>query len=196
MPPAAPSRNSRTRRAGSSGNQRPYVNLLAAIKSALAFPAYGGQGLARGGIADWVTWTGAYEYDYAAAAGELHTNGVVMACASWIMRAFPEPALDVVREEPDTGEENQVERHPLTLAFRRPNPFYGADCLWQRLIFDRCLHGQAFLYKERNQRGDIIALWHVPQHRLIPQWNTSGREFLSGYLFVIDARGGTGPTEE
>lgn len=172
------------------------MGLRSAIKAAIAWASFGGQGLARGGIADWLVWHGGTDYDHVAAAGELYQNGVVMACVSFIMRAFPEPPIQVIREEPDTGEENKVPRHPLTRAFQRPNPFYGADCLWQRIIYDRSIHGQAFLYKERNGRGDVLNLWHVPQHRIIPQWDTSGRQFISHYLFVLDQQQQRIPIED
>ena len=85
-----------------------HVNLLAAIKARVAlWPAWGGQMRVQGGLSDWTQWhTSQADYDYVAAAGELHRNGVVMACASWVMRAFPEAQLQVVKEEPTTGEEN------------------------------------------------------------------------------------------
>jgi HK97 family phage portal protein len=173
------------------------VSLRSAIKNFRAlFPAFGGQGLHRGGIADWITWNAGQDYDYVAAAGELHRNGVCMACAAWIMRAFPEPALQVVKEERETGEENEVPGHPLTLALRRPNDFYGSDCLWQRVVFDRCLHGQAFIYKERNAAGKIIALWHIPQHRLMPQWPPDGKTFIDHFLFTVDQRQERIPTRD
>jgi HK97 family phage portal protein len=159
----------------------------AAIKSALRFPAYGGQGVYSGGIYDWMTWQGGQGYDYREAAGPLHRNGTVMACAAWIMRAFPEPPVQVIKEDA-AGEDNEVPKHPLTRAFRKPNPFYGADCLWQRVIFDRSLHGQAYIYKIRNGDGDVIALYHVPQHRIIPQWDPSGTQFIDHYILRVDAR--------
>lgn len=150
-----------------------------------------------GGLADWTQWHSSQaDYDYVAAAGELHRSGVVMACAAWIMRAFPEAQLQVVKEEVETGEENEVPRHPLTLAFRKPNGYYGPDCLWQRVVFDRSLHGQAFLYKERNGAGDIIALWHIPQHRLTPQWPPDGKTFIDHWLFTIDQRQERIPPED
>src|SRR5262245_24845773 len=147
-----------------------------AIKSALRFPAYGGQGLASGGFHDWWWRFDAIRgYDFREAAGELYRNGVVMACAAWMMRAFPEAPLQVVSENAD-GETDKVPKHPLTLAFKKPNPFYGSDCLWQRVIFDRSIFGQAFIYKERNASGQIIALYHIPQYRIVAQWDTSGKE--------------------
>jgi len=164
------------------------VNLWSALKSALRFPAYGGQGVQTTGFHDWWMWEGALRgYDFHEAAGDLYRNGVVMACAAFMMRAFPEAPLHVTKENED-GEEDNVARHPLTLAFKRPNPFYGSDCLWQRIIFDRSIFGQAFLYKERNAGGTITALYHIPQHRLIPQWDTSGKEFIDHYLFRVDQR--------
>ncbi len=172
------------------------MGFLSALKSALSWPSYGGAGIQRGGIADWVSWTGAQGYNYVEAAGDLHRNGVVMACAGWIMRAFPEPSIQVVTEEAKTGEENKVSKHPLTLAFRKPNPYYGADCLWQRIAFDRSIHGQAFLYKERNASGKIVALYHVPQHRLMPQWNPSGKQFIDHYLFYLEQRQEKVPIED
>ena len=175
------------------------MGLLSALKAALHFPAYGGQGLQRGGLNDWVIWHGGDSfgaYDYRAAAGQYAENGVVMACLGWIMGAFPEPPVQVIRRETGSGEENAVPEHPLTLAFRTPNPYYGADCLWQRVIFDRSLHGQAFLYKERNGAGDVVALYHVPQHRLTAQWDTSGRQFVSFYLYTIEQRQERIPTED
>jgi len=171
------------------------LTLWNALKSALSWPQWGGQGVQQGGLTDWITYHGGTGYNYAEAAGELYRNGVVMACAAYIMRCFPEPALQVVKED-ESGEENAVARHPLTLAFRKPNPFYGSDVLWQRIIFDRSLYGQAFLYKERNASGKVIALYHIPQHRLIPQWPPTGKTFIDHYLFRVDARQESIPVED
>lgn len=169
------------------------MSLWSAIKSALQFPAWGGQGISRGGIDPWIWAHGGQGYDFVEAAGDFHKNGVVMACVCWIMRAFPEAILQVFRETTVAGEESAVQKgavpnHPLTKALLEPNPFYVGDNLWQRVLFDRSLHGQGFIYKMRNYSGKVISLWHIPQHRLIPQWDKDGKEFITHYQLIVDAR--------
>lgn len=44
----------------------------------------------------------------------------------------------------------------------RPNPYMSAITFWQTLELNRNHYGNAYIYVERNQKGDISHLWQLP----------------------------------
>jgi HK97 family phage portal protein len=165
--------------------------LKSALK-AVRFPGYGGiQGANYGWTSsDWWwsrgRWTGS-AYDYTQSVGRLGENTVVAACVAWMQRACTEPPVMVVAENAQ-GEENPVPDHPILPLLRRPNPHITGRNLWQAVISDWLLTGNAYLYKERNAGGQVLALYHYPQYTMFPQWNDSGREFIGRYLHRVDGK--------
>src|SRR5690242_14072852 len=79
--------------------------------------------------------------DYAAAAGDLGTNGIIMACIGWLMRAEPEAPWEVNRRTAQGV--NIVGDHPLIALLNRPNPFYSGLALRQATVFSFNLAGNA-----------------------------------------------------
>jgi HK97 family phage portal protein len=165
------------------------MRLWDALKARLRFGAWGGQSSA-GGYSSWNDglWYGSYpgsSYDYRAAVGRIQENPIVQACIAWMQRACTEPPLQVVRLQED-GEENRIPKHPLTVLLARPNPFTTGRQLWQQTISDSMTAGNAYWVKVRNDGGEPIELWHIPEHRIRPQWPSSGLVFISHYLHRVN----------
>src|SRR5690349_7657103 len=59
--------------------------------------------------------------DYSTAAGDLGSNGIIMACIGWLMRAEPEAPWRVQRRAPSGT--TAVPDHALLRLLQRPNDF-------------------------------------------------------------------------
>jgi len=166
------------------------VNLWDAIKSRMRHSRYGGSTTAPSGpLSDWLHFghfpgTG---FDYAGVAGDVRLNAVVQACLAWIQRTFPEAPVQVVKVDA-AGEENEVPGHGLTKLMRAPNPATTAANFWEQVLADFIPTGNAYARKIRNAAGKVIEVWNVPETRIRPQWDTSGREFIGHYLISIDGQ--------
>lgn len=98
--------------------------------------------------------------DYATEAGDLGTNGIIMACIGWLMRAEPEAPWVVSRRTP-TGV-IRPPAHPLLDLLLRPNPYYSGLALRQATVFSYNLDGNAYWIKVRNNLGRVIRLMYEP----------------------------------
>lgn len=154
----------------------------ASIKSAIRFggyPAYspyGGHSLANMGSA----------IDFVSAAGDPIDNSMVFAAIDWIARTFPEAPIRVLKET-TKGDEPQP-AHPMTMKWRRPNPFDSSSLLWAPIMLSYILDGNGYLLKERTNGGDILNLWYVPHWTMEPRWPNNGTQFISHYDYRVDGR--------
>lgn len=121
-------------------------------------------------------------FDYAREVGDMLDASVVMAPVMWIQRALPEATL-AMRERKQGGKVEPVEEHPLLDLIRNPNPHYGDIALWNGVVADFCIWGDAYLVKVRDNAGRVVQLWYVPQFMMEPKAGLDGTEFLSHYEY-------------
>lgn len=117
--------------------------------------------------------------DYAAAAGDLGTNGIIMACIGWLMRAEPEAPWRIQRRTAQGT--SAVAAHALYDLLLRPNPFYSGLALRQATCFSFNLAGNAYWLKTRNAGGRVIQLWWEPHTTIRAHWPSDGSAFIDGY---------------
>ena len=113
---------------------------------------------------------------------ETHQNSAVLACCLWVQRTFPEAPLRVQRKARG-GDLVPVDDHPLTTLMAQPNPYYSGILLWQGLLADWMLSGNAYIAKVRAEAGNLKELWWLPAWQVEPKWPTDDttQTFISHY---------------
>lgn len=164
---------------GNGGNF--LTKALARVASSLPTMRHAAQSLFFGGLLRRT------RFDYAREVGDMLDASVVMAPVMWLQRALPEARL-AMRARLDGGKLEPVEEHPLLELIRNPNPHYGDIALWNGVIADFCIWGDAYLVKVRDLSGTVRELWYVPQFMMEPKAGLDGSAFLSHYEY----RPGTG----
>jgi HK97 family phage portal protein len=107
------------------------------------------------------------DFDYTRAVGDGKGSSIIMACALWLARVFPEAPMRV-RETDAEGQTQITPNHPLQRLIERPNDFYSGIAMWMATLIDFLLAGNAYWIKVRNELGDVIQLWYTPQTMLCP----------------------------
>lgn len=89
--------------------------------------------------------------------GDGSNNSAVVACLNVLATSFAEPKIKVCFESED-GDIEQIKKHPVTQLLERPNPFTSGNLLAHYIVTSLSAHGDAFLYKNRNQDGTVVEL--------------------------------------
>jgi HK97 family phage portal protein len=107
-------------------------------------------------------------------------NEVVYACLNEISSSLAEAPICVLGQDGI-----KIPEHPLTKLLKRPNPYQSEYDLWETMVLHIYLSGNAFLYKVRNARGEVIELWLLRPDRMavVP----SKENFIAGYVYRVDA---------
>ncbi len=159
---------------GTGGNF--LTKALARVTSSLTTMRHAAQSLFFGGLLRRT------RFDYAREVGDMLDASVVMAPVMWLQRALPEATL-AMRERLQGGKFEPVHEHPLLELIRNPNPHYGDIALWNGVIADFCIWGDAYLVKVRDLSGVVRELWYVPQFMMQPKAGLDGSQFLSHYEY-------------
>ena len=97
-------------------------------------------------------------------------NSAVAACLSVLATAFAEPKLQVFRED-EAGQDKQLAKHPISKLFKRPNPFMSGAILSHYLVSSISVEGDAYLYKNRNKKGQVVQLVPLMPAFVTPKGN-------------------------
>src|SRR5688500_13233520 len=111
----------------------------------------------------------ATEFDYRAKVGDGTGSSIIMACALWLARVFPEAVLRV-EEMDEEGQTRTITHHPLEALIERPNPYYSGIVLWLATLIDFLIDGNAYWIKVRNIVDEPIQLWYTPYSLIEPKW--------------------------
>ena len=84
-------------------------------------------------------------------------NSAVAACLSVLATAFAEPKLNVMKED-EVGQDIVLAKHPVSKLFKRPNPFMSGAILSHYLVSSISVEGDAYLFKNRNKKGQVVQL--------------------------------------
>lgn len=168
------------------------TRLGAAFKAARAafrmrFTGAGGQGL--NSLYGWISGIlPGTQQEWERLAGPLWLNPVASICLGWIADNFVEPELVVQRQRPD-GTREIVRGHALPELIGAPNPYYDGDTLWQATLLSYCTDGNAYWIKARAAGGSgrPVELYWVPHWLIEPRWPEDGSEFISHYVYRVQA---------
>ena len=96
--------------------------------------------------------------------GDGSGNSAVIACLNVLSTSFSEPALQIVKRDQIFGDREIQYNHPLAELYHRPNPFMSQNLLSHYIIMALNTLGDAYLYKNRNKRGQVVELVPLMPH--------------------------------
>lgn len=141
-----------------SNNERKYFNFFRDDSS-----YYGNNNFIQG----WNTRAGEWNVD---TMGNGASNSAVVACLQLLGTSFSEADL-VVEFIKDSGETEYLPNHPLEKLMKRPNPYMSGDVLAQYMINAIHVSGDAYLLKQRNNAGQVVALYPLMPEQVTPKGN-------------------------
>lgn len=114
-------------------------------------------------------------------------NATVHACLRWIVDNIIEPEPAVFRRMGKKAE--SLPHHDVIDLLECPNPEYDGDAMIAACAVDYATVGDAYILKERNNRGQVTELWWKPYHEMMPCWPQDGSSFITHYLYRPGGRG-------
>lgn len=90
--------------------------------------------------------------------GDGTSNSAVVACLNVLSTSFSEPQLQVVKRDQIFGDREVDYKHPVAELYRRPNEFMSSSLLSHYIVVSLNAHGDAFIFKNRNQNGKVVQL--------------------------------------
>ena len=109
------------------------------------------------------TSSGYFDHKKLAEVGDGTGNSAVIACLNVLATAFAEPNL-LVSSRNSEGDYTREMNHPLTRLLRRPNPYMTQQLLANYIVTSLNAAGDAFIYKNRNARGQVVELVPLMPH--------------------------------
>ena len=120
-------------------------------------------------------------------------NSAVAACLSVLATAFAEPKLNVMRED-EVGQDIVLAKHPVSKLFKRPNPFMSGAILSHYLVSSISVEGDAYLYKNRNKKGQVVQLVPLMPAFVTPKGNQE--QLITHYEYTPTTDEVNIPTED
>ncbi len=115
--------------------------------------------------------------------GNGQSNSAVTACLQVLGVAFSEATLGVSTQD-EHGEKLTIPNHPLSLLMRRPNPYMSGDVVQQYIINAMHISGDAYLLKQYNNGGQLVALYPLMPSNITPKGNSE--ELITHYIYEME----------
>ena len=115
--------------------------------------------------------------------GNGESNSAVTSCLQVLGISFSEATLEVCSKD-DNGDKMTVPNHPLTILMRRPNPYMSGDVIQNYIINSMHVHGNAYLLKQKNVSGELIALYPLMPSSVTPKGNET--ELVTHYEYETE----------
>lgn len=112
--------------------------------------------------------------------GNGSSNSAVTACLQVLGTSFSEATLQVKTYDTDDLEKT-IENHPMTMLMKRPNPFMSGDIVQQYIINAMHISGDAYLLKQKNNAGQLVALYPLMPEQVTPKGNDN--ELITHYEY-------------
>ena len=122
-------------------------------------------------------------------------NTAVAACLRWIKVNFPEPKVQVVKEQAD-GKDKIVYGSEVARLLHRPNKF------WSRFEFDAAcslsyvVDGNCYIRMIRSASGKVVELWWIPHWMIFPRSPMDGSVYIGWYDYEVNGRTERIPVED
>ncbi len=152
-----------------------------AVRGGMTWSGYGGQG--RG----WRLLLPGSQYDYEAAAGDLWRNTAVACCLRWIKVNFPEPRVEVIKEQAG-GKHQVVHESEVAKLLHRPNKFWDRYQFYAACCLSYFVDGNCYIRKIRSASGKVVELWWVPHWLIFPRWRMDGTEYIGWYDYEVNGK--------
>lgn len=109
-------------------------------------------------------------------------NSAVVACLQVLGRSFAEAKL-IVEKYNEVGEEEYVPNHPLEALMKKPNKFMSGDLISFYIINSIHIFGDAYLLKQRNNNGQVVALYPLMPAQI--QAKGTEEELITHYKYEM-----------
>lgn len=126
------------------------------------------------------TDSGYFDHKLLAELGDGTGNSAVIACLNVLATAFAEPGLLVAMRNSE-GDYKQDMNHPVARLWRRPNPYMTNQLLANYIVTSLNANGDAFIYKNRNTRGQVVELVPLMPHLVEAKGNQN--ELITHYNY-------------
>ena len=126
------------------------------------------------------TESGYFDHKKIAEIGDGTGNSAVVACLNVLATAFAEPGL-LISTRNSEGDYTRDMNHPLARLFRRPNPYMTQQLLANYIVTAINAAGDAFIYKNRNARGEVVELVPLMPHLVEAKGNQN--ELITHYNY-------------
>jgi len=110
------------------------------------------------------------------------SNSAVVSCLQVLGTAFGEAELKVYQTN-EAGELDVLPNHQLTMLFKRPNPYMSGDVLQNYLIQSMHISGDAYLLKQKNEAGQLVALYPLMPENVTVKGNDE--TLISHYEYQV-----------
>ena len=125
----------------------------------------------------WNSKAGAFDVT---SMGNGASNSAVVACLQTLGMSFSEATL-MIKEYDKDGLQQELINHPFTLLMRRPNPYMSGDIVQQYIINAMHVSGDAYLIKQKNNAGQLVALYPLMPENVTPKGNDD--ELITHYEY-------------
>ena len=132
------------------------------------------------------TTSGFWETKQLEEIGDGSANSAVIACLNVLSTAFSEPMLQIVKMD-ELGNRDVNFKHPLFDLWRRPNPYMSSGLISHYIVLALNTVGDAFLYKNRNSKGEVVQL--VPLMPSLVQVRGNDKELITHYEYFVHGSG-------
>jgi len=126
------------------------------------------------------TESGYFDHKKLAEIGDGTGNSAVVACLNVLATSFAEPGL-IISTRNSEGDYTRDMNHPLARLFRRPNPYMTSQLLSNYIVTALNAAGDAFIYKNRNARGEVVELVPLMPHLVAAKGNQN--ELITHYNY-------------
>ena len=96
------------------------------------------------------------------------SNSAVVSCLQVLGTSFAEAQLKIYQLN-EVGEYDIVPNHQLTMLFKRPNPYMSGDVVQNYLVQSMHISGDAYLLKQKNEAGQLVALYPLMPENVTPK---------------------------
>jgi HK97 family phage portal protein len=143
------------------------------------------------GSSGWMDYRGGGYFDskidLSTELGDLRGSSLVMSAIQWVSRSLVDARLMVTKYGSDR-KETEVENHPLSVLWNKPNPFYSSQTLLAGLALSWITASRAYFIKTKAVAGNTLWLWWEPHWTIRPRWDEGGKDFISYYEIYRNGR--------
>jgi HK97 family phage portal protein len=126
------------------------------------------------------TSSGYFDHKKLAEVGDGTGNSAVIACLNVLATAFAEPGVFVSSRNSE-GDYQRDMNHQLARLIRRPNPYMTQQLLANYIVTSLNAAGDAFIYKNRNSRGQVVELVPLMPHLVEAKGNEN--ELITHFMY-------------
>ena len=115
--------------------------------------------------------------------GNGQSNSAVTACLQVLGVSFSEATLQVTFQD-DEGQTQMIPNHPFSTLMRRPNPYMSGDVVQQYIINAMHVSGDAYLMKQKNNVGEVVALYPLMPEQVMAKGTQN--DLITHYEYQLD----------